>query len=150
MPLKQRQQFFQNHWGNTKMVISSGTYNLDALPGFVLLKDNKIVALITYVNQRFEVEIISLDSVIENQGYGTQLINYLERYVKNQGAKIITLVTTNDNLTALKFYQKRGYRIVAIFPDAVDRARQTKPEIPLKSDAGIPIHDELKLVKTLI
>jgi len=55
-------------------------------------------------------------------------------------------MTTNDNLRALGFYQRRGFRLASLRPGAVDEARRTlKPEIPEIGDDGIPIRDELDL-----
>ena len=59
------------------------------------------------------------------------------------------LVTTNDNLRALAFYQRRGFRIIAVHTDAVARSREAKPEIPAVGDNGIPILDEIELEKEL-
>ena len=58
-------------------------------------------------------------------------------------------MTTNDNLEAIRFYQRRGYRIAAIDPGAIDRARRMKPSIPFIGCYGIPTRDELTLVKNL-
>lgn len=55
------------------------------------------------------------------------------------------MITTNDNLNALRFYQKRGYHIVAIYPDAIADSRKIKPQIPLNGAFGIPIQDEIEL-----
>ncbi|WP_215909533.1 hypothetical protein [Streptacidiphilus fuscans] len=55
------------------------------------------------------------------------------------------LVTTNDNLDALRFYQRRGLRIVGVAPGAVDAARRFKPSIPVTGEYGIPLRDELTL-----
>jgi len=56
------------------------------------------------------------------------------------------LVTTNDNLHALRFYQRRGMCLVRVWPDATTRAREKlKPQIPLTGEHGIPIRDELEL-----
>jgi hypothetical protein len=55
------------------------------------------------------------------------------------------LITTNDNLHAIKFYEKQGFRIIAVHRGAVDRARVLKPSIPLVAENGIELHDELEL-----
>ncbi|MGD8245715.1 MAG: hypothetical protein PVG25_02965 [Anaerolineae bacterium] len=57
----------------------------------------------------------------------------------------IWLITTNDNLAALRFYQRRGFSLVAVHPGAVDQARTLKPEIPAIGHSGIPIRDEIEL-----
>ena len=76
-------------------------------------------------------------------------MNAVELIAKKYGIKQISLITTNDNLHALKFYQKRGYRIVKIITDAVTKARKIKPSIPLVGNDDIPLHDEIQLMKRL-
>lgn len=62
------------------------------------------------------------------------------------GASRLWLVTTNDNVDALRFYQRHGFRLHALHPGAVDRSRATlKPEIPPLGAHGIPLRDELVL-----
>ena len=95
------------------------------------------------------IEVISLDSIKEGHGIGTNLMNEVELFAKQIGINKITLITTNDNLNALKFYQKRGYRIIKVIQDAVSKAREVKPSIPIVGNDGIPLHDELELAKLL-
>lgn len=141
--------FFKLHWGSPQMVISSGVYDCSELDGFTVMKGDEIIGLITYIVQNGECEIISLDSIEEGQGIGTLLVKEVENLARLQRLKLIRLVTTNDNLLALKFYQKRGYKLLRIINNAVDIARKIKPEIPLIGNEGIPIRDEIELVKRL-
>jgi ribosomal protein S18 acetylase RimI-like enzyme len=62
-----------------------------------------------------------------------------------RGARRLWLITRNDNLDALRFYQRRGMRLCAIHRDAIDQARLVKPSIPLVGNFGIAIRDELEL-----
>jgi hypothetical protein len=56
------------------------------------------------------------------------------------------VVTTNDNLDALRFYQRRGFRLAVLRPGAVDRSRESlKPGIPETGAGGIRLRDELEL-----
>lgn len=64
--------------------------------------------------------------------------------------KNLYLVTTNDNLNALKFWQKRGFRITGIKLGAVDKARKKKSSIPIIGDFEIPLHDEICFFKKLV
>jgi hypothetical protein len=61
------------------------------------------------------------------------------------GCTRLWLITTNDNLHALRFYQKRGFMLVAVHRNAVEQSRKLKPEIPLYGKDGIPIRDEIEL-----
>jgi hypothetical protein len=54
-------------------------------------------------------------------------------------------MTTNNNLRALAFYQKRSFRLVGLVPGAIDEERNVKPSIPLVDAEGLPIRDELHL-----
>ncbi|MEQ6355353.1 GNAT family N-acetyltransferase [Lysinibacillus sp. M3] len=141
-------QFFKEHWGSTEMVISSGIYDCSKLEGFVYVDEHStILGLVTYIMREEECEIISLDSIEEGRGIGSLLVQAVEEIAFEQGCTIITLLTTNDNLYALKFYQKRGYHLVEIIQNAVEQARAYKPEIPLIGNDGIPIRDEIRLAK---
>lgn len=143
-------KFFINHWGSAEMVVSSGIYNCSELDGFIYVNEyDEITGLITYIIRNNECEVISLDSTEEGKGIGTELVRVVEDIAKQNRCEVISLLTTNDNLHALKFYQKRGYRIVEIIPDAVQKARAIKPFIPLIGNDDIPLHDELKLRKVL-
>lgn len=142
--------FFTFHWGSTEMVLSSGIYDCSQLDGFTVINDkHEVIGLITYIMRENECEIISLDSVVERKGIGTQLLKTVEKEAKNNGCELVKLITTNDNMAALKFYQKRGYCLAKIFNHAVEEARKLKPEIPLIGNGGIPIRDEILLEKML-
>jgi ribosomal protein S18 acetylase RimI-like enzyme len=141
--------FFKEHWGSPEMIISTGIYQCDTLDGFIFEENNQIIGLITYVIKDNEIEVISLDSLQEGKGIGTSLMKKIENIAKQKKLQVVSLVTTNDNLNALKFYQKRGYRITTVIPNGVNKARNLKPSIPLIGNEGIPLNDELILKKIL-
>lgn len=142
--------FFKLHWGSSEMVISSGVYDCSKLDGFAVVNgEDEIIGLITYIMKDNECEIISLDSIEEGKGIGTSLVREVEKLGLKEKCKLLKLVTTNDNLRALKFYQKRGFILSRIFLNAVEKARKIKPEIPLMGNDGIPIRDEIELIKIL-
>ncbi|XXM73068.1 GNAT family N-acetyltransferase [Lysinibacillus sphaericus] len=150
LPKKTLDDFFTTHWGNPQMVISSGEYNCSELDGFVIInKEDQIIGLITYVICNNECEIISLDSLEEGKGIGTILLQEVERAARQNKCGRVALVTTNDNVPALKFYQKRDFHLVKIHRNAVSLAREKKPSIPLIGYEGIPIRDEIELEKRL-
>jgi hypothetical protein len=59
------------------------------------------------------------------------------------------LTTTNDKLSALRFYLRGGFRLIQVRLGAVDDARRLKPSIPTVGEYGIPMHDELDLCRVL-
>lgn len=115
------------------------------LHGFVAESRDDCLGLITYRLDGSECEIITLDSNVENQGVGTALLERVVSEALTFGCVRVWLMTTNDNLRALGFYQKRGFTLVAIHRNAVDLSREIKPQIPLVGDSGIAIRDEIEL-----
>lgn len=143
-------EFFRLHWGSPKMVISSGIYDCSTLDGFTIInEEDEIIGMVTYIIKDKGCEIISLDSIREGKGIGTSLIQTVESTALQNKCEIVKLITTNDNLSALRFYQKRGFVLSKFHKNAVQRARELKPEIPLIGHDGIPLRDEIELVKYL-
>ena len=135
----------RDHWGSSNVVSRGKVYQGDQLPGlFATCRDEKI-GLITYSFHGTECEIVTLDSVRENRGVGSALLKAVEALARQAGCTCLRLITTNDNLKALRFYQKRGFMLIALHRNAVGHSRTLKPEIPLRGNDGIPIRDELEL-----
>jgi GNAT superfamily N-acetyltransferase len=140
--LPQLQKFWMEHWDGEVMVIHGEVFRFDQLDGFVI-DDWKGVVTYYFCDQ--ECEIVSLDSLIEGQGNGTKLINAVLDEARKRNCKRVFLSTTNDNLHALRFYQKRGFELAALHRGAVNESRKIKPDIPLTGYDGIPIRDEIEL-----
>ena len=85
----------------------------------------------------------------ENIGIGTNLLNEVEKAAMINNCKKIRLITTNDNLRALQFYQKRGYCLTKLYPNAMEEVRKVKPNVPEIGDNDIPLRDEIELEKQL-
>jgi GNAT superfamily N-acetyltransferase len=94
------------------------------------------------------VELVAINAFTRLQGVGTALIAALVEHLGPE-FEAIRLTTTNDNLEALRFYQRRGFRLTALRPGAVDAARLIKPTLPRIGDFGLPIRDEFDLVLDL-
>ena len=92
-----------------------------------------------------DCEIVSIDSLRENEGIGTALIEKVVEEAKANQCRRVHLTTTNDNLRGLGFYQKRGFQLCALRVNAMEEARKLKPEIPLIGENGIPLRDEIEL-----
>jgi len=102
--------------------------------------------LLTYIVDAEACEVLTLHAERQWAGVGTALIAAARTLAEDRGCRRLWLVTTNDNVDALRFYQGRGFRLATIRPGAVDEARRTlKPEIPQTGAYGIPLRDELEL-----
>ena len=132
-------------WGAETVVGHGATYHPAQLPGFVAVSGSEKLGLVTHHIEGNHCEIVTIDSLRPATGIGMALIEAVKKVACQTRCKRLWLITTNDNLNALRFYQKRGFVLVAVHRNAVDRARQQKPEIPLIGEDGIPLRDEIEL-----
>jgi len=142
---EQTRQYIQVHWGAEIIVGHGIIYHPHTLPGFVALDGEQWVGLVTYTIEGKDCEIVSIDSDCPSLGIGNALLEAVKQAAREAGCTRIWLITTNDNLNALRFYQKRGFVLVAVHRNALEKSRQIKPEISLIGNDGIPLRDELEL-----
>lgn len=138
-------QFIVDHWGDEIVVGHGEVMRPHEHEGFVAFDADEVSGLVTYRIAGDACEVISLDSLREGQGIGTAMMNAVVQAARAHNCKRIWLITTNDNLRALAFYQKRGFVLAALHRNAVDASRKLKPAIPLIAANGIPIRDEIEL-----
>jgi len=119
------------------------------LPGFAAFEGDECVGLVAYEVDGESCEVVTIDALREGVGVGTALLEAVEGAARAAGCRRVQLLTTNNNLRALAFYQKRGFRLVGLRPGAIDEARKLKPSIPEIDSAGLPIRDELHLELSL-
>ena len=109
-----------------------------------------MLGLLTYVPGPGweQCEVLTLHVTGQWHGVGTALIEAVEQLAAEHGCARLWLITTNDNVDALRFYQHRGFQLAAIHRHAVDESRgKLKPEIPVTGAYGIPVRDEIELEK---
>ncbi len=138
-------RFWIEHWGGTEMIVHADVFRAEQLDGFVAEQGNDWLGLATFYIKDKACEIMSLDSLHEDQGIGTNLVEEVIQEARKAGCQRLFLTTTNDNLRALGFYQKRGFELASIRRGAVNESRKIKPSIPLTGCHNIPIRDEIEL-----
>jgi ribosomal protein S18 acetylase RimI-like enzyme len=136
--------FIEQHWFSTQMIIRGEIVDMTVIEGIAAMDGDEIVGLITYRICGKVFEITSLDSLQEGKGIGKALLDQVIAIAKDKDCQKVSLVTTNDNINAIRFYQKRGFDLVKVHLDAVMQSRILKPEIPLTGQNGIPIKHELE------
>ena len=141
-------ELLRSSWGGTDVISRGRVHHADRLPGFVVFEGNAPVGLATYAVDGRECELVTLNS--EARGGGTMLLEAVVARARSMGCGRVWLVTTNDNVDALRFYQRRGLRLAALHRDAVDASRRLKPSIPRVGAHGIPVHDEIEVEVRLI
>lgn len=159
--------FLDEHWGSTQIISRGRTLYGHLLPGFVAERplplpeeeevldddetaENPVVqmekrGLLTYNLENQACEILTINSLDMGIGIGTALVEALVTAATEVDIKRLWVITTNDNMPALRFWQKRDFRMIKIHRDAVQESRRLKPQIPLTGVHDIPIYDEIEL-----
>lgn len=145
-------QFLDDHWSSTKIVSRGQSYYGHLLPGFAAFADEPengktppVIGMALYRVEGTQCEVMTLDSLIQNIGIGSALLQAVKEAATELGCKRLWLITTNDNVRALRFYQKRGFHIAAVHVNALNESRRLKPQIPIIGIDGIPLRDEIEL-----
>ena len=126
-------------------MVCGESIDLGNADGWYSSECNDVIALITYRIAESTMEILLLDSLHKNNGIGTALLDRALMTARECGCRRIILITTNDNLPALRFYQKRGFDMVRLYHNALDQARRIKPGLSVLGMDGIPLRREIEL-----
>ncbi len=132
-------------WG-ANFIVSRGRKIFAAeLPAFLAEgTDGSKHGIVTYEIIGDQCEIVTLDAFTKFAGIGTALTKRVIDTARAAGCRRVWVITTNDNLDAIRFYQKRGFTIAAVHVGAIAHSRTLKPSIPLIGNYGIPIRDEIE------
>jgi ribosomal protein S18 acetylase RimI-like enzyme len=141
--------YLKSQWGDYMIATRGRLQDASALSGLLAWTEGERVGLATYRIAGGECELLTLNSIREGQGVGRLLLRSIEAEARRSGSRRVSLITTNDNLKALGFYQKCGYRLVAVHRDALRVSRSLKPVIPEIGESGIPILDEIEMERIL-
>ena len=140
---------YQRDFGHTDLLQFGEIIPLEPLPAFVAEVRGELAGALAYRWMPDAIHIVALatDPMWQRSGVGGQLVEAAEGAARRKGVQRIVVATTNDNLPALYFYQRRGYHISEVVTGAMgaDLARRY-PE-GVMGFAGIPVRDEIRLEK---
>jgi ribosomal protein S18 acetylase RimI-like enzyme len=146
---KDNDNFFVENWGSNFIISRGKIHKPENLEGFIAEENEEKVGLATIFIKNDEIELVSIDSLKRGKGIGKTLLDKVISLAKEKKLKRLWLITTNDNLNALKFYQKNGFQLIKIYPNAIIESKKIKPQIPEIGENGIPLRDEIELEITL-
>jgi N-acetylglutamate synthase-like GNAT family acetyltransferase len=132
-------------WGTETIISRERAIDASAIGALVAETGGDFAGLATYEVRDDECELVTLNATLEGRGVGTALLDATADRARAAGCARLWLVTSNDNLAALRFYQRRGWRLWSVHQGAIDEARRRKPSIPEVGLDGIPLHDEIVL-----
>jgi ribosomal protein S18 acetylase RimI-like enzyme len=135
----------REYWGGEPMIVRGIEHRLLQLPALIA-GDREGVAVYEPGSSDRVPELLLLHALRPSAGIGSALIDALVAVLREAGHDRLLVTTTNDNLAALGFYQRRGFRLHAIRFGAVGEARLRKPTIPLVGFNDIELHDEIDLL----
>jgi ribosomal protein S18 acetylase RimI-like enzyme len=137
------------HWGGS-LIVAGGGHIVDAsrLPALIA-GERQGLATYKIAPDGGSAELVTFNALTTGRGIGTALIETLIARLRGARVGELRVSMTNDNLDALRFYQRRGFRLTAVSPGAIDEARKAKPAIPLIGRYGIAIRDRLDLVRPI-
>ena len=120
-------------------------------PALIAEENERLIGVLTYVVNGSQCEVLTLHVDEAGRGVGTALIAEVKDIAGRAGCARLWVSTTNDNVDALRFYQRRGFRLAALYTGAVDECRaRLKPDIPTVGDHGIRLRHELELQQPVV
>jgi GNAT superfamily N-acetyltransferase/catechol 2,3-dioxygenase-like lactoylglutathione lyase family enzyme len=132
-------------WGSSIIITRGRAHEAAELPGFVAVLGENRVGLVTYHLDPPACELVSVNSLQPGRGIGRALVRAVHRAAQEAGCERLWLITTNDNMRAMRFYQRLGFSLVTVHRRAIEATRRLKPQISAAGHDGIPIRDEVEL-----
>ncbi len=132
-------------WGGEPLLIRGVKFYPSSMESLIAVEGEKIMGFMTYEIRSPICEIIAFEVYEKFNGLGTLMLEEMKKFAQSQNCTKLYLMTTNDNLDALRFYQKRGFQISGIHLDSVKNSRKLKPTISEFGDYGIAVRDEIDL-----
>lgn len=142
--------FLSEFWGGATILFDDGReHRPGVLPALVAEAVGERAGLATYAIDGDACELVTLNALVSGRGVGGALVEAVAEAAAAAGATLLRVTTSNDNLVALRLYQRHGFAITSVHPGAVDRVRERKPSISTTAANGIPIRDEIDLERAL-
>jgi ribosomal protein S18 acetylase RimI-like enzyme len=140
-------ELFTRDFGRTKIVAYGEVMDIDQMPALVAVRYEDPSGALAYRLHGDALHIVALatDPMWQRSGVGGHLVAEAELIARRLNLRRLVVSTTNDNLPALYFYQRRGYRMTNFVPNSI--IMHTGQEVA--GFAGIPVRDEVRLEKSL-
>jgi ribosomal protein S18 acetylase RimI-like enzyme len=137
-------QEITREFASTRVFSAHQMFDTNELPALVAKRDGRRCGLASYRIDGAECELVAFLTTERRAGVGTALVDALRDLAIARGCRRLFLTTSNDNLEAMAFYQKRGFRFARIHRGSMDEARELISGLPATGDHGIPVHDDIE------
>jgi len=141
-----QREFLTAHFASPTISSRRKWIDTMVLPGFVACRgDERVgIAMHTVMSAGAECELVAIASAGSGGGVGSALLAAVTESARGAKCSRLVLTASNDNLDAMRLYQRRGWRFSKIYPGAMDDARREKPDIPAIGAYGIPMRDDVE------
>jgi ribosomal protein S18 acetylase RimI-like enzyme len=117
-------------WGGELIVGRGRVRQLSELQALVAWDGEERLGVATYVVEDGRAELVTLDALRDGAGVGRRLTEAVAEAARAQGARELVVMTTNDNLRALRLYRRAGPRS--------GRSASARPGVALTTRSGLP------------
>lgn len=141
-------ELFKRDFDPAQLVSYGEAVNLENAESLVAETESEVAGALAWrlFDGALHILALATDPMWQRAGVGGHLVAEAEIVARRKNLPRVIVTITNDNLPALYFYQRRGYRVSAILRDSI--TAHTRGHVP-EGFAGIPIHDEIQLAKYL-
>ena len=140
-------ELFEHDFGLAKIVAFGEVVDIDQMPTLVAVMHVEPSGALAYrlLGDALHIVALATDPMWQRSGVGGHLVAEAELLARRLKLTRLVVSTTNDNLPALYFYQRRGYRLTDLVPNSVS----THTHHEHAGFAGIPVKDEIRLEKRI-
>jgi ribosomal protein S18 acetylase RimI-like enzyme len=141
-------ELFERDFGYTSIVSFGEEVKIEGEPALVAWMKGELAGALVYrlLPDALLILALATDPMWQRSGVGGHLVAEAEAVARAKGLKRVRVSTTNDNLPALYFYQRRQYHLTGVVAGGMI-AHVKEPDS--KGFGGIPLRDELRLERHL-
>lgn len=139
---------FTREFGGRQLVADGQPVSLEHTDLLIAETEGGVAGALAWrrVSGALHIVALATDPMWQRSGVGGYLLAEAELLARRLSLPLVRVTISNDNIPALYFYQRRGYRLSAVLPDSLSSQPANRG---LVGFANIPIADEVQLAKNL-
>jgi GNAT superfamily N-acetyltransferase len=145
MPRERLNELLAMRWPEQNMFVSGRFVAPEDVEGIGAFTGERMHGMATWLTHGRIMHVVAVNAFTELRGVGVRLVDAMIDHGREQGMALLRATISNDNIVALRFYQKRGFRVTGLNRGLFDIMRHVKPSIPEIGLDGIAMHDEFEL-----
>jgi GNAT superfamily N-acetyltransferase len=143
------EELLRLRWSGGALMLRGRIVHPKDVEALAAYHDGRLAGVATWLLEGPVMYLATLNNISDQRGVGIALLDAMTVLGREKGSALLRVIVTNDNLNALGFYQRRGFRIIGVYPGAIDTIRTMLPSVPIVGANRIPIRDEIELEMVL-